>query len=83
MTLKVDIHKLDEQAYDVKVGTLTFDGRQILRSNDDHLLRKVATRPIHNLKGEIIDPVENPERFMHYLHEEFRGPYLRASQAEE
>ena len=82
MKLTVDIHALNRDAGDVKVGEIRFDGEKITTSSADKLLMRMAGVPIE-VDAKVIDPDKEPERFVRNLWQHYFSPYLRAMKARE
>ena len=82
MKLTVDVYELTGDANDTKRGEIIFDGEEITTSSNDKLLMRMAGTPIV-LKGEVIDPDEEPEKFIRNLWQHYRSPYLRAMKPRE
>lgn len=81
MKLTANIYELDGEANDTKVGEIQFDGERITTSNSKSLLlTRMASVPIE-VKGKVIDPDKEPERFVRNLWQHYHSPYLRAMKA--
>jgi len=80
MKLSADIYALDGKANDTKVGEIRFDGEKITTSNRSTLLTRMASVPIE-VNWKVIDPEQEPERFVRNLWQHYHGAYLRAMKA--
>ncbi len=87
MGLKVTLYGLDNDANDIELGTIEWNGaRWLLQPEGDSLLLQTLRDPIAIESASGFQPLrarDEPEEFLRQLHREFKSAYLRASKAVE
>ena len=86
--MTVTIYELDQDAHDVRVGTIRYmDGHFHLDPADSALLRNIAQGSVivreEGTPQRTVYAKDEPEVFMRGLHRHYKSAYLRASEVSE
>ena len=75
----VDIYALDNEASDIEIGTLAYDGKKVYWVYlDDKESEYILHDPIY-VNNEEVYANKEPERFMRNLYKHYKSAYLRAT----
>ena len=80
----VQFHTLDDAGRDKMIGSIAWDGRQlVLDPPDSELLREVLAEPVRDHRTKtVLRATENPDGWLDALRFSFRSSHLRATAPE-